>query len=89
MECKDYFVNKLIRDIEFCIKHIERNPKQIKSILDRYLSHTNIKDCKIRDYMDLASHLCLDNPRKSKKLCESLVVEFKPESIDCDKNETK
>ena len=39
--------------------------------------------------MDLASQLCLDNPRKSKKLCESLVVEFKPESIDCDKNETK
>lgn len=89
MEYEDYFANKLIKDIEFCIKHVERNPKQIKSILEQYLVHVNIKDCKVRDYIDLASQLCLDNPKKSKMICESLVVEFKPLSIDCNKNETK
>lgn len=77
MEYEDFYINKFLNDMLFCAKHVERNPKEIKSILDQYCNLDYIISPYIKDKLIVASEICLDNPKKVKNICFMLIESLK------------
>jgi hypothetical protein len=84
MEYEDFYINKFLNDMLFCAKHVERNPREIKSILDQYCNLSYILSYDIKDKLTMASDICLDSPRKAKNICLTLIDSFRDYKIKSD-----
>ncbi len=84
MKCEDFYVNKFLSDIEFCSKHIERDPMSVKKIINQYINFNQIGTCDIRDILEMMSQICLDNPKKVKKMCLYVLHSLNSEKIVCE-----
>lgn len=81
MEYEDFYINRIINDLLFCYKHIERNPKYVKSIIEQYCNMSYIKNDYIIENLIIASDICLDNPKKAKNICLTIIRYLKPHEI--------
>lgn len=84
MKCEDYYINKFLSDMEFCSIHVERDPLSVKKIINQYVNLNQIGKCDIREVLEMMSQVCLDNPRKVKKMCLYLLQVLQDEKLICE-----
>jgi hypothetical protein len=84
MNCEDYYINKFLSDIEFCSRHVERDPLYVKKIINQYVNFNQINECDIRVVLEMMSQICLDNPKKVKKMCLYLLQSLQGEKLICE-----